>query len=975
VQAILDEEVQRLPEKLRAPFVLCCLEGKSKAEAARLLGWKEGTVSGRLAQARERLRDRLTRRGVSLPAALCALAVTGEATASMPAAVVTATTQAAIRFLASGGEGSSAILATQALQGMASGKIKATALVMLSLLAASAIGYQMPAGNTRSEDEARRQASVPETEQQWPRTDLYGDTLPVGALARLGSVRLRHAGWIERLAYSPDGKLFVSAGNEGVRLWESDSGRPVRLHGERADSVTFLDNGRRIAGGVDNHVVWNVADGKEIARLFILGGLHHSARAPNGKLLAGVGSDGALRLLDAATGEVLKQLDGHEDQLNERPKGAPPRVGQILSVAFSPEGKAIASACFQDSRVFIWDIASGKVRHTLPGHQQPQIVLFSPNGRLLAVGGGDQIIRLWDPATGRKLDELRGHVGGISGLAFSPDGSMLASGASGNPPNTKGQTATDSTVRLWDVKTGKARTLPGPERWAQTVAFSPDGKTLAVGGSGTRIHLIDVATGKQKHSHPGHDGTIFRVALSPDGKTLASGGEDNLIHLWDLRTSREKARLEGHQGHVAGLAFTPDGRELLSCGYDGMVRVWDWRDGKETRRFAETGGWHYSFDLSPDGKMLLLPTGQLWNIATGKQEGTVPNYKGLQYRAVFSPDGKRLTAPNGAIAVVVDVATGKEVCSFSGHEPVRDDRRGSNRPEVVCVAWSPDGRRAVSGGAEALAFIWDAATGKMQRRLQGHENPIIAVAFSPDGRMAATASGSMWNHKEQTVRLWEVTTGKERRRFVGHQAQITSIVFSRDGSTLISGSEDATALVWDVAGVLNGEIGKITDAEALWRSLAGEDAVVAYEAVCALTACRGVAFLTNHLQPVEVPDAGKIDRLLADLDSDIFATRQRAERELSQMEELAASALRKAAAEGASPEARRRAEALLAKLDVNAPRARTVQAVRAVEVLEHIATPEVRQLLEKLAAGAPEARLTREAKAALDRLQRRHPAP
>src|SRR5262249_6450032 len=151
---------------------------------------------------------------------------------------------------------------------------------------------------------------------------------------------------------------------------------------------------------------------------------------------------------------------------------------------------------------------------------------------------------------------------------------------------------------------------------------------------------------------------------------------------------------------------------------------------------------------------LLLPTGQLWDVATGKQTGTVPNHQGLQMGALYSPDGKRQAAPGAGVAVVVEIATGKEICRFSGHEPAQDDRRGDNGPVVICVAWSPDGRRVVSGGAEGLAFLWDAATGQMHRRLQGHENPIMAVAFSPDGRMVATASGSMWNHKEQTVRLW-----------------------------------------------------------------------------------------------------------------------------------------------------------------------------------------------------------------------------
>lgn len=851
---------------------------------------------------------------------------------------------------------------------MSAAKTKAWAalLALGALIGGSVAAYQCLAAGSQVPDVT---AKVAPTAGRPPRQDRHGDPLPAGAVARLGTVRFRHVGWIERLAFSADGTFLATAGNDGVQLLETATGRPVRLVAGRADSVTFLDRGKRLAVGGDAVIVWDVADRKEVVRPAMPGGLHHAAFSPSGKLVAGVGRDGALRLLDVASGEVLKQLDGHEDQVNERPKGAPPRVGQILGVAFSPDGKVLASACFQDSRVFIWDVATGKVRHALPGHRLPRAVQFSPDGHRLAVGGSDRVIRLWDPATGRKLSELRGHGGEIYGLAFSPDGTMLASAASGSRPNTKEEAATDATVRLWDLKTGKARSLPGPEDFARAVTFSPDGKTLAVAGSGTRLYLIDVATGKLNHSHVGHDGTIYRVALSPDGKTLASGGTDNLIHLWDLQTSRETARLDGHQSHVMGIAFTPDGRELLSCGYDGTVRVWDWRGGKETRRFAETDGSHYGFDLAPDGAWLLLPTGQIWNVATGKRVGAVPNFKGFRYRAVFSPDGNRVAVPHGAIAVVVDVATGKEVCRFSEHEPVKDDRQGSNGPHVDCVAWSPDGRRVVSGGSEGLAFVWDAATGKMHRRLHGHENPVLAVAFSPDGRMVATASGSPWNYKEQTVRLWEVTTGKERRRFVGHQAQIWSVVFSRDGRTLISGSADATALVWDVAGVWNAEFGKTKDPAALWRALADEDAAVAYEAICAMAARREVAFLAKQLQPVVGPERAKVDRLVADLDSDTFATRQRAERELSEMEELAESALRQVAAKGASAEVRRRAGALVAKLAASAPSVRTVQALRAAEVLQRIATPEARQLLRKLATGAPDAYLTRDAKAALERLR------
>jgi WD40 repeat protein len=670
----------------------------------------------------------------------------------------------------------------------------AAAAAYVLALAALVTGVGMAARSGADKGQARPAELV------GGRTDLYGDSLPPDALARLGTVRFRFAGPVERLAFSPDGTRLACAGSDAVRVWEAASGRPVRVFSGSADAVTFLDDGKRIAVGGKELLVWDVASGNQVARLSVKGGLCHTAYSPDGKLLAGVGNDGALRLVDAATGAVLRQLDGHENQ--ERPKGAPTKIGEILSVSFAPDGKALASACFQDTRVFTWDVATGRVRHTLPGHRLPRVVQFSADGCVLAVGGSgwNSPIRLWDAATGRELQQLRGHLGSTFGLAFSPDGLTLVSGADTFPSAR----ARDHPVRLWDLKTGKPRPLPGPKGWAGAIAFAPDGKTLAVAGSGTAVHLIDLTTGKEKHSQVGHDGAVSVLALSPDGSKLASGGEDGLVHLWDMRTSQEKARLKGHRGQVSGLAFTPDGRALISSGYDRTVRAWDWHRGNEMQQFARVGEGHFGFDLTPDGKALLLSTAQVWDVATGKQTGKIPNYKGLEYPPVFSPGGSRVAAPDGPFAVVLDVTTGKVICRFVGHEPVPNDRGANNGAHVECVAFSPDGRRVASGGAEGLAFVWDAATGKLLRRLQGHENPVNAIAFSPDGRTVATASGSPENHKEQTVRLWEVATGKERRRFAGHQACVTSLVFAREGLTLISGSEDGTALVWDITGTRRG---------------------------------------------------------------------------------------------------------------------------------------------------------------------------
>jgi RNA polymerase sigma factor (sigma-70 family) len=757
LEQILIEEVQALPEKYRTPVLLCYWEGLTNEEAALRLGWPVGTVKTRLLKARQCLHARLTRRGVSLSiGAIVTLLASSGGDAAFPPGLASAVLRLARQGTAPI-PSAAAALADEVVQSMAGSKGKVlVALLLGSAIAVGAVAFAAYQATARRPEQGQasvakssspREPSPAQATLSTARTDRYGDPLPPGALARLGTVRFRHAGWINRLAFSPDGTRLAEAGNYRMGLLETTSGRLVRQFGDCVDALAFLEGGKRILAGGENLIVWDIASGKDVKRLPVQGGLRQIQLSPDGKTLASVGNGGELLVVEAATGAVRKQLDGHEDQISKQRKVAPAPFLQIQSVAFSPDGTMLASACFQDRRVFLWDTTTGKARHTLPGHDRPHVVQFSPDGRLLAVGGHDCLIHLWDVATGREREPFRGHVGEIYALAFSPDGSKLASGASSTPPDTKDNPSGGSTIRLWDLKTRKGQLLPGPERWVRALAFSPDGKLLAAGGSGNSIYLIDLATGKRRHRYAGHEGDIRCVVLSPDGSTLASGGEDNRIHMWDLKTSQEKAVLEGHRAHISGLAFTPDGSELISCGYDGIVRAWDWRHGKEKRRFAETNNWHYGMDLAPDGQTLILANGQLWNIVLGKPSGTAPNYQGFQYRLVFSPDGKRLTVPREGAAVVLDAQTGKEICRFTGHQLRKDDRTGGiANIEIDCVTFAPDGRWAASGGAEGMAFVWDAATGQMLRRLEGHESPIIGIAFSPDGRMVATASGDWRNH-------------------------------------------------------------------------------------------------------------------------------------------------------------------------------------------------------------------------------------
>jgi RNA polymerase sigma factor (sigma-70 family) len=546
--SVLDDELQRLPEKYRAPLLLCYLEGYTQDEAARQLGWSSQVLRGRIDRGRAVLRRRLSRRGFG-PSAVAAGTLLDQAPAAVPALLTAQTLRTVMGSFHAPATAVSihiAALAEAATKALAATKLKVAVSVVLIMgvlvagLGAGLSSFRAPEPQSPSTTPAAEPPAAQAKSE--PRRDRYGDLLPPGALGRLGTVRFRrsNSGYLHYLAFSPDETQLACTDSDGVRVYKTTSGRPIRLFADRADVFAFLHGGRRILTGGENLIIWDTVNGKEIKRLPVKGGWFRFSISPDGKMLADRGSGGAILLMDAATGAVLRQLDGPGDQMNPRPKGARSPGGESRSVTFSPDGKALASACVEDKHVFLWDTATGKVRHTLPGHDKPNVVRFSPDGRLLAVGGEDSKIHLWDAATGRELQQLRGHVGPIYGLAFSPDSMMLASGAGSSAPSALAHPPEDAVIRLWDLKTGKCRPLLGPPGLASSLAFSPDGKLLAVGGGGTSIYLIDIATGKRQQQYIGHEGRIFRVALSPDGSTLASGGEDNLIYLWDAKTSQKK---------------------------------------------------------------------------------------------------------------------------------------------------------------------------------------------------------------------------------------------------------------------------------------------------------------------------------------------------------------------------------------------------------------------------------------------------
>jgi WD40 repeat protein len=647
----------------------------------------------------------------------------------------------------------------------------------------------------------------------------------------------------------------------------------------------------------------------------------------------------------------------------------------------------------QCDAVILWDTSTGKELRRLPV-KGANAAAFSPDGTQLASVVGDGTVALWEARTGKELATFREpDVGTLVGVAFAPDASMLA--VAGVRGIVLRETATRQSLR----------TLRSEFSGGVVPVFAPDGKTLLASGFGA-IHLWDVATGKPLQSRPGHDGSPDVVAFSPDGRLLASASvPENGLRLWDASTGKALGRLEAQESSINCVAFSADGKQVVSAGGDSAVCLWEAATGKELRKFVteSLGGGPQrprvkAARLSADGRRLAalsLVTPEVfsprdncqldvWDTAAGKL---------LTHRAFpgdwnpgFTPDGKGVTGwDRKGRFLIQDVSQGQELASFPG-DP--------NYP----VALSADGTLLVAASdADGVCPLPRAADGKQPPRMAGvgflevatakllfrlETGPAAHLALSPDGRVLAAAGADV-------LCLWELASGKEVLRIqwpggfrgAATDSFVKCLAFAPDGRTLATGHEDTTALVWDIApGVRQAEAGKgLTSAELdqLWADLAAEDAGKAYRAVWALVAApaQSVPFLRDHLHPARPPDPERLRRLLADLDSENFAVREAATRDLAGLGGDAAPALRKALEAAPSPEVRRRVDGLLTdallatRRPVGSPQA--LRDLRAVHGLEQVGTSEAREVLEALAKGAPGARLTREAMASLERLATR----
>lgn len=987
--AVLEEELNGLPDRYRGPFLLCFVEGQTRDQAARQLGWSLRTLQRRLERGRELLRGRLTRRGVTLTAALLAPVLAPQTAGAMPRVLtIGAGKTGAVSARA-------AALAEGALQAMLQGKLKiaAAALVLVSAIAAGTVllAHQLlPAQpQVAGQEERPRQAKEPPLP-----IDRLGDPLPPHVLARLGTVRLRQQGPVNTVAFTPDGKLIASAGwTRTVHLWDAATGQEVRSLAipqqdasgppTSASCMALSPDGKLLAAGTFHGAVhaWDAATGKYVRELKGKGqAIQTLAFSPDSKTLAAGSGEfeksGEVVLWEAATGKELRSLEGHRDV--------------IKALAFAPDGQLLASAS-RDRTIRLWQPARGELVRDIryPDRagglfQEILTLAFSSDGKTLASGGRDQIIHLWNVADGKSLRQLAGHQREIDSLAFTPNGRFLVSGGA------------DGTARLWDVESGRqVRNLRGREtdlthQEVRSVAVAPDGRTVACGLQSGAIALHRVATGEDVYPDHGHADMVQAVAVSPDGATVATGASDGLLKLWDRATGKEHRCLDAEDTNgIRSMDWSPDGKLLAAATGLMKVLVWEAATG---RRLHQLKGRCVAF--APDGKNLAIggvyvagpgeEIIELRDLATDRRTGEWGGRSALVGCIAFSPDGTLVASggskprwkgqlvrgqpqppPQTDLIHIWDVAAGKERLQFGG---LADD--------IHALVFSPDGKTLASvpghtrGWKETppAARLWEVATGKERARFAGHAGYINAAAFSSDGTLLATAS------EDTTIGQWDLATGKARGHYFGHNGPVCAVAFTPDGRGLVSGSMDTTALVWDLARPPRPQPAPAAlsprDLERLWTALAGDDAAAAYRAIWEWRSRpeQAVPFLRQQLRPAASVDERRLASFVADLDTDSFATRERAERELQQLGEVALPALRAALDGKPSLEARRRLERLLERIRPAPLTPATLQGLRALEVLEQVATPEARQVLESLAKGGPADRLTREAKASLGRL-------
>jgi WD40 repeat protein len=825
-----------------------------------------------------------------------------------------------------------------------------------------------------------------------PRLDVHGDPLPDGAVARLGTSRFQPPGAVRLVALSPDGTTVATAAypsKEGLRVsfLDTSSGKTVRqtdlaeVDGER---MQFTPDGKglvfsrwsgiklvdiatgKVTRSIDSEQVrepavalsadgkwvgaqqqkwayhapvgvWDTKTGKEVASL--------PGRGASCKGLAFSDDGKRLLLWSLVPTHADKNSIGFDSKSQVAVAcidvGARKILGETTAgrdhfVALGPDGETVALEAPDRQSVRVRHLPTGAERCAIPVRQAK--FAFGPGGKVLFTVDEGGRAALWDAAKGDKVRDLEGGLvhEDFDILGISKDGRTAAA--------LDGGWRSAAVVAVWDVATGKrAGRPPGHDGAVTCVAYAPGGKLMASGGVDRTVRLWRPAAAEHLRVVATHKDEVTAVALSPDGKLVASSSRAGVTVLSAAADGKVVAEFTGPEKGATALAFSPEGTELFAGGRSPDVRAWGIKGAQEVVRLT-TGHDGDVMAFGDAGALALTANGeirneevperlQVWDPAKGRSITSIPLRGEPVGRvhcaaAVFSPDGRLIAS--------------SQVSEYQGIRP----SYGATR---VC--------------------LWERASGQPIRTLAPAVTQVLA--FSPDGRLLASGAAGRSGHLAigygSGLDVWDTLTGEKAGALPVSPQCVT---FSPDGSHLATGGQDRSVLVWAAPKrepPRRAKAPAAAERDAWWAAL-GRDAKDAYAAIGQMLGApdSAVTLLEERVRPVRLSDADEVARLIARLDSESFAEREGAQQALEKMGEGAAHLLVKQLQGRVSAESRRRLEEALSKCEATS--AVVLRHHRAVAALEWVGTPAARALLRTLADGAPRARLTTDARAALKRL-------